>query len=80
MERRAPRNEEAPAMGVARASDSNQHPTEGEITMNTSTNTAISHPVIAGHEIATDEHGRFNLNAIHRASDAGKGSQDVSQL
>ncbi|MGJ8513146.1 hypothetical protein R84981_002761 [Carnimonas sp. R-84981] len=25
-------------------------------------------PVIAGHEIAIDEHGRFNLNAIHKAS------------
>lgn len=29
-------------------------------------------PVIAGHEITTDEHGRFNLNAIHRASEAGQ--------
>ncbi|MBT2772904.1 KilA-N domain-containing protein [Halomonas sp. ISL-60] len=29
-------------------------------------------PVIAGHEITTDEHGRFNLNAIHRASRAGR--------
>ncbi|MDL4860808.1 KilA-N domain-containing protein [Halomonas elongata] len=30
-------------------------------------------PVIAGHEIAMDEHGRFNLNAIHKASQTGKG-------
>lgn len=29
-------------------------------------------PVIAGHEINTDEHGRFNLNAIHRASGEGE--------
>lgn len=29
-------------------------------------------PVIAGHEIAIDEHGRFNLNAIHKASGEGK--------
>ncbi|WP_299311869.1 KilA-N domain-containing protein [uncultured Halomonas sp.] len=40
--------------------------------MNTSISTAVSHPVIAGHEITTDEHGRFNLNAIHRASDTGQ--------
>jgi len=39
--------------------------------MNTSISTAVSHPVIAGHEITTDEHGRFSLNAIHRASEAG---------
>lgn len=25
-------------------------------------------PVIAGVEITTDEHGRFNLNALHKAS------------
>lgn len=29
-------------------------------------------PVIAGHEITMDEHGRFNLNAIHKASAAGQ--------
>ncbi|UDL03983.1 KilA-N domain-containing protein [Marinobacter sp. CA1] len=29
-------------------------------------------PVVAGVEIAVDEHGRFNLNAIHRASGLGK--------
>ncbi|WP_445012155.1 KilA-N domain-containing protein [Vreelandella stevensii] len=29
-------------------------------------------PVIAGHEITTDEHGRFSLNAIHRASGEGE--------
>lgn len=28
-------------------------------------------PVIAGIDITTDEQGRFNLNALHRASDAG---------
>lgn len=30
-------------------------------------NTTSHLPVIAGHEISMDEHGRFNLNAIHRA-------------
>ncbi len=30
-----------------------------------------SMPVIAGVEITTDEAGRFNLNALHRASGAG---------
>jgi len=29
-------------------------------------------PVVAGIEIAVDEYGRFNLNAIHRASGLGK--------
>lgn len=29
-------------------------------------------PVIAGHEIAIDEHGRFSLNAIHKAGGAEK--------
>lgn len=29
-------------------------------------------PVVAGVEIAVDEHGRFNLNAIHRASGGDK--------
>ncbi|QHD50059.1 KilA-N domain-containing protein [Vreelandella aquamarina] len=29
-------------------------------------------PVIAGHEITTDEHGRFSLNAIHKASGEGE--------
>ena len=33
---------------------------------------AQSLPVIAGHEITIDEHGRFNLNAIHKASGAGR--------
>jgi len=28
----------------------------------------IQLPVIAGVEITTDEHGRFNLNALHKAS------------
>ncbi|MFG6159611.1 KilA-N domain-containing protein [Halomonas sp. 1390] len=36
-----------------------------------STSTSAMHPVIAGHEITTDEHGRFNLNAIHKASGEG---------
>lgn len=31
----------------------------------------IQFPVIAGVEITTDEHGRFNLNALHRASGLG---------
>lgn len=29
-------------------------------------------PVVAGVEITTDEHGRFNLNALHRASGGDK--------
>tara|TARA_R100001039_G_scaffold37330_1_gene35631 strand:- start:1073 stop:2026 length:954 start_codon:yes stop_codon:yes gene_type:complete len=29
-------------------------------------------PVIAGHEITTDQHGRFSLNAIHKASGEGE--------
>lgn len=67
------RNEEAPAMGVAGASDYHQPSTKGDA-MNSSTNSAqncnfdTKLPVIAGHEITTDEHGRFSLNAIHRAS------------
>nr|WP_288102215.1 KilA-N domain-containing protein [Halomonas sp.] len=41
--------------------------------MNDSITDQSSHlPVIAGHEITTDEHGRFNLNAIHRASGEGE--------
>lgn len=32
-------------------------------------------PVVAGVEIAVDEHGRFNLNAIHAASGTGKSKQ-----
>lgn len=32
----------------------------------------INIPVIAGVEITTDEHGRFNLNALHRASGGEK--------
>ncbi|MGP9656478.1 KilA-N domain-containing protein [Halomonas sp. AOP31-B1-25] len=36
--------------------------------MNNSTTSQVSHPVIAGHEITTDEHGRFSLNAIHHAA------------
>lgn len=40
-----------------------------------STTAITTHPVIAGHEITADEHGRFNLNAIHRAS--GEGSHKL---
>ncbi|MCL7941235.1 KilA-N domain-containing protein [Halomonas sp. ATCH28] len=42
-----------------------------------STSTASVHPVIAGHEITTDERGRFNLNAIHRAG-GGEGRKRPS--
>lgn len=46
---------------------------KGNAQMNDSITDQSSHlPVIAGHEITTDEHGRFNLNAIHRASEAGQ--------
>lgn len=34
-------------------------------------NKASHAPMIAGVEITTDEAGRFNLNALHRSSDAG---------
>lgn len=30
----------------------------------------VQFPVIAGIEITTDEHGRFNLNALHKAGDS----------
>lgn len=35
-------------------------------------NTAMQLPVIAGVEITTDDQGRFNLNALHRASGGQK--------
>lgn len=35
-------------------------------------NTAMQLPVIAGVEITTDDQGRFNLNALHRASGGAK--------
>ena len=72
-----PRNEEAPSVAAPRASDVNQTTTKGDA-MNSTTISASNNaqaqslPVIAGHEIAMDEHGRFNLNAIHKASGAGK--------
>lgn len=37
-------------------------------------------PVIAGVEITTDEHGRFNLNALHKASGLGKAKQPSNWL
>lgn len=70
--KKQPGNEEAPAMGVARASMSDHSSKAGTDAMNTSTSTVVSHPVIAGHEITADKHGRFNLNAIHKASGEGE--------
>lgn len=71
-------NEEAPGAATPRASDYHQPSTKGDnmnatrkgnAQMNNSITDQSSHlPVIAGHEITVDEHGRFNLNAIHRAS------------
>jgi len=40
----------------------------------------IQFPVIAGIEIHTDEEGRFNLNALHRASGLGKAKQPSNWL
>ena len=37
-------------------------------------------PVIAGVEITTDEFGRFNLNALHKASGLGKSKQPSNWL
>jgi phage antirepressor YoqD-like protein len=37
-------------------------------------------PVVAGVEIAVDEHGRFNLNAIHKASGTGAGKKPSEWL
>lgn len=62
------KNEEALGAVTPRASDSHQTTTKGEINMNNSITHQVSHPVIAGHEITTDKHGRFNLNAIHHAA------------
>ena len=39
--------------------------------LNNSSNSAESLPVIAGVEITTDAEGRFNLNALHKASGLG---------
>lgn len=75
--RSRPQNEEAPAVAAARASGVDPTTTKGD-KMNSTTTQQSSNvqsqtlPVIAGHEIAMDEHGRFNLNAIHKASGAGK--------
>ncbi|MGM3172514.1 phage antirepressor KilAC domain-containing protein [Dickeya lacustris] len=66
------KNSEALAAATVRASDlSNPHK---EIDMNSltakvSTSTV---PMIAGVQITTDAEGRFNLNALHRASSTGK--------
>jgi len=75
-------NKEAPGAGTPRTSDYHQPTTKGDnmnatrkgnAQMNNSITDQSSHlPVIAGHEITTDEHGRFNLNAIHRASKSGR--------
>jgi len=63
------KNEEAPGAGTPEASKSDQ-PVQRKADMaNSSTVTESSQlPVIAGHEITIDEHGRFSLNAIHHAA------------
>lgn len=72
--RQPPRNEEAPGAATPGASNVHQTTTKGD-TMHHSNIASSAHPVIAGHEITTDEQGRFNLNAIHRAS--GEGSHKL---
>ena len=44
------------------------------------TNNSSSLPVIAGIEITTDADGRFNLNALHKASGLGKAKQPANWL
>lgn len=41
---------------------------------------STSLPVIAGVEITTDSEGRFNLNALHKASGLGKAKQPANWL
>lgn len=67
-----PKTKEAPSAGTLEASEVHQTTAKGD-TMNSSIQTQSTQlPVIAGHEITTDEHGRFSLNAIHRASGEGE--------
>lgn len=40
----------------------------------------VKTPVIAGVEITTDKHGRFNLNALHKASGEGDGKKPGNWL
>jgi Uncharacterized phage-encoded protein len=44
------------------------------------TNNSSSLPVIAGVEITTDAEGRFNLNALHKASGLGKAKQPANWM
>lgn len=70
--KRQPETNKAPGAVTPEASEVHQTTTKGD-TMNSSIQTQSAQlPVIAGHEIAIDEHGRFNLNAIHKASGEGK--------
>ncbi len=40
----------------------------------------VNMPMIAGIEITTDEAGRFNLNALHKASGLGSAKQPSNWL
>ncbi|MGJ8516648.1 KilA-N domain-containing protein [Carnimonas bestiolae] len=72
------KNRETPTAATVEAS--NQKSLAQEVTDMTNSSTVLPSsnvhvstlPVIAGHEIAIDEHGRFNLNAIHSASGEGE--------
>lgn len=70
---------EVPRVAALETSSAEPTTKKGTNTMNSITAQQNSNvqqptlPVIAGHEIAMDEHGRFNLNAIHKASGEGKG-------
>lgn len=48
--------------------------------MNNVTDIKTGLPVVAGVEIAVDEQGRFNLNAIHKASGTGAGKKPSEWL
>lgn len=55
---------------VAPTTSASKQQLSGDLTMHTIAN--YSAPVIAGVEITTDAEGRFNLNALHKASGAEK--------
>ena len=77
------RNENAPAAATAKASNVNtNHTNEGNYTMSIAHNgiNSTSLPVIAGVEITTDAEGRFNLNALHKASGLGKSKQPANWM
>jgi len=78
------KNEETPRAATHGVSE--KFTTIGNLTMKNITHLnekSSSHsclPVIAGVEITTDEQGRFNLNALHKASSLGKSKQPSNWL